>query len=110
MLLTFSVAGFDEVAINLNPYQGLKPGLPDVHIRVTGSVAINLNPYQGLKLRLTATTNNRFAKVAINLNPYQGLKHLDFPFKFMPDIVAINLNPYQGLKLITDSIVSQRGY
>ncbi len=37
-------------------------------------VAINLNPYQGLKRRLLQYRQQN-ASVAINLNPYQGLKH-----------------------------------
>ncbi len=36
-------------------------------------VAINLNPYQGLKL-VQSVSNEVFSIVAINLNPYQGLK------------------------------------
>ena len=36
-------------------------------------VAINLNPYQGLKLTMNMLIKRSF-KVAINLNPYQGLK------------------------------------
>ena len=61
-------------------------------------VAINLNPYQGLK-RCFASENIGYPPVAINLNPYQGLKLKKNLKGFADTFVAINLNPYQGLKL-----------
>ncbi|HEY9600622.1 MAG TPA: hypothetical protein V6C85_03370, partial [Allocoleopsis sp.] len=44
--------------------------------RVTLNVAIILNPYQGLKLRMFLLYPPAICHVAIILNPYQGLKHL----------------------------------
>ena len=38
-------------------------------------VAINLNPYQGLKRKIWYTVA-MVSLVAINLNPYQGLKQV----------------------------------
>ena len=63
------------VAINLNPYQGLKQcnSSEDLPILVS-RVAINLNPYQGLKLPQEYVRPADGVGVAINLNPYQGLK------------------------------------
>ena len=62
-------------------------------------VAINLNPYQGLKLYCPIASGVNFCQVAINLNPYQGLKLVGTDSQMIHDLVAINLNPYQGLKL-----------
>ena len=41
------------VAINLNPYQGLKQ-MRAAEGQIANLVAINLNPYQGLKLAATS--------------------------------------------------------
>ena len=38
------------IAINLNPYQGLKPLTSSLSLWRCTFIAINLNPYQGLKL------------------------------------------------------------
>ena len=62
-----------RVAINLNPYQGLKPKNLPVLVARSHTVAINLNPYQGLKPIAALQPEPRIS-VAINLNPYQGLK------------------------------------
>ncbi len=87
------------VAINLNPYQGLKRRIGEKLPR-RSAVAINLNPYQGLKLKQIPQFELD-KLVAINLNPYQGLKQDCFPwFAQRRSQVAINLNPYQGLKRI----------
>ena len=83
------------VAINLNPYQGLKHGQTHPWT-YSVTVAINLNPYQGLKRGCTWDSCAR-CTVAINLNPYQGLKLRSIGRGTHPR-VAINLNPYQGLK------------
>jgi len=40
---------FSHAAINLNPYQGLKPRKTPESIGLGTNAAINLNPYQGLK-------------------------------------------------------------
>ena len=60
-------------------------------------IAINLNPYQGLKLFVVAVIVVAVV-IAINLNPYQGLKRFGSVGFVFPCVIAINLNPYQGLK------------
>jgi len=66
----------------------------------TLQVAINLNPYQGLKRNFASGKRALDRRVAINLNPYQGLKRC-IPFRQLGrSPVAINLNPYQGLKQV----------
>ncbi len=62
-----------QVAINLNPYQGLKQ-IPIIQSETPEIVAINLNPYQGLKQTSSFEAASGLNYVAINLNPYQGLK------------------------------------
>ena len=39
----------------------------------TAKIAINLNPYQGLKQKSISSLVIQY-NIAINLNPYQGLK------------------------------------
>ena len=57
-------------------------------------VAINLNPYQGLK-QTRQQQKTSFSPVAINLNPYQGLKHgLNYVDGVRNTSATIKLNPY----------------
>jgi hypothetical protein len=76
---------FEQVAINLNPYQGLKLNMLEISCFLV-KVAINLNPYQGLKQKYCSclATDNAVGLVAINLNPYQGLKRRIIPLLQSP--------------------------
>ena len=89
-----------RAAINLIPYQGLKPKALCFVSLISFLAAINLIPYQGLKLSPLLTSLKRLSNLAaINLIPYQGLKpdRIEIvPFIF--PCAAINLIPYQGLK------------
>jgi hypothetical protein len=107
------------VAINLNPYQGLKP----FHKKAKNDFASCNQPKSLSGIETTGPiSQSSINKVAINLNPYQGLKLIE-AFQEMcgeccnqpkslsgietstpflagsSPAVAINLNPYQGLKL-----------
>ncbi len=63
--------GHSEVAINLNPYQGLKH-----HTRLLHALGEGCNQpksLSGIETQLEGAYNATY-NVAINLNPYQGLK------------------------------------
>ena len=62
------------VAINLNPYQGLK--LP-IFSQKQCSLGVGCNQpksLSGIETRVQTQNSSALPKVAINLNPYQGLK------------------------------------
>ena len=118
-----------EVAINLNPYQGLKHKVLQVlfgrvlrcnqpkslsgietYARMgystRGTFCNQPKSLSGIETQSKRTHNQNHCLVAINLNPYQGLKPIrDFKNNLCRYCgVAINLNPYQGLKLIKNAI------
>ena len=83
------------IAINLNPYQGLKPSEAAIEV-LSEDIAINLNPYQGLKLIFVGLLGSRG-----NCNqpkPLSGIETLRVRLLNRSNMIAINLNPYQGLK------------
>ena len=61
------------VAINLNPYQGLKPNSSE-HVGETISCCNQPKSLSGIETPIKKHPMIAI-KVAINLNPYQGLKH-----------------------------------